>query len=70
MQNTTAVSLCYIRMSVGLSTTITGLGRKIWRSWFTFSDLAIYLAIFEVIKVQPDELATIRVKLVGCSDRR
>jgi len=57
-------------MSVGLFTTITGLGRKNWRGGFTCSDLAIYLAIFEVIKVQPSELATVRVKLVGCSDRR
>jgi hypothetical protein len=41
-----------------------------WRGGFSCSDLAIYLAIFEVIKVQPSELATVRVKLVGCSDRR
>jgi len=47
-----------------------GLGGKNWRGGFSCSDLAIYLAIFEVIKVQPGELATVRVKLVGCSDRR
>ena len=44
--------------------------RYIARGGVTCSDLGIYLAIFEVIKVQPDELATVRVKLVGCSDRR